>query len=462
MSSAENKINLAWLRERLKRHFSELLRLAVPAIMTRIGLFGLAMVDIAMVGHYATQHLAWLNLANQSVIMFTLVVGMGLLAGVTVYTANAIGMDDYHGAGKVWKRNLSFTFLISLFLVAACLPAPLWLELLGQSQTDSETSGFLVRILAIGLPGHLLFFCCTSFLEGIKRAEVGFYMMIAANIVNVVFNYALIFGHFGFPELGAEGSAWASTIVRWFMAASVFGYIWFMPSIKDKYQIREKVTQKWAEWSDQRQMGYASAVSLAAEVLAFSALAVFAGWLGTVPLAAHGVIYQVIGIPLMIAIGIGVATTVRVGIAFSRKDKADTVLASISGIILNFIVCGAFSAAIYAFPAPLLGIFTNDIRIIELLIPVIFVATFGMIFDAAQMVAAMMLRGFKETWWPTYLQSFSFIAVMLPACYIFTFPLEMGFKGLMVGTFVGVVVSWILQIARFVYLVRQPATMQTE
>ncbi len=456
MSMFGADIDNAWLKERLKRHFSELVRLAAPAIMTRLGLFGLAVVDIAMVGHYATQHLAWLNLANQSVIMFTLVVGMGLLSGVTVYTANAIGTDDFLGAGKVWRRNLKFTALVSLLIMSASLPAELWLTLLGQSAENSAKSGFLIQILAIGLPGHLLFFCCTSFLEGIKRAGVGFYLMIAANIVNVILNYTLIFGHFGFPEMGAEGSAWASTGVRWFMAVALFSYIWFSPTIK-KYGIRNKVTQKWAEWSDQRQMGYASAVSLAAEVIAFSALAVFAGWLGTVPLAAHGVIYQVIGVPLMIAIGTGVATTIRVGIAYSRHDKADTILACISGIMLNFIICGILGMIIYLFTAPMLAVFTNDTRILDLLVPLALVATLGMVFDAAQMVASMMLRGFKETWWPTYLQGFSFIAVMLPACYIFTFPLGMGFKGLMAGMLVGTFVAWLLQMGRFLYLIRQPA-----
>lgn len=455
MNKLISKYGYRWLRTRLKRHFSELARLAVPAVMMRIGLMALAMVDTAMVGHYATQHLAWLNLANQSVIMFALVVGLGLLSGIMIYTANAFGMDDYREAGRVWRRSLPFTLTVGIFILVLILPAEYWLTLLGQTPEDAETSGWIAVILALGLPGHMLFVNCTMFLEGIKRAEVGFYMMMAANVVNVALNYALIFGNWGMPELGAEGSAWASTGVRWFMAMSVMSYVWFAPSLK-KYEVRKPHGQKYKDWADQRQMGYASAVSLAAEVLAFSALAIFAGWLGTIPLAAHGVMFQIVGIPLMISIGIGVATTVRVGISYARRDVADTVLAGVSGILMNFMLVGALGIVIFLNSEAMIHIFTSDARIVDILLPIAALFITAMLFDASQMVASLVLRGYKETWWPTYLQAFSFGFVMLPACYYFAFPQEMGLKGLMLGMLVGVTVAWILQIARFIWLARRP------
>ncbi len=455
MSNSDTKLDSAWLTERLKRHFSELARLAAPAVMTRIGILGLGLVDTAMVGHYATQHLAWLNLANQSVIMFALVVGLGLLSGIMVYSANAFGLDDYKGAGKVWRRALPFTLFCGFILTALIWPSEYWLTLLGQSAENAERGGELARILALGLTGHMLFVNCTMFLEGIKRAEIGFYLMLGANVVNGILNYALIFGNWGMPELGAEGSAWASTGVRWFMAITALAYVWWSVSLK-KYAVREPHGQQWHEWSEQRQMGYASAVSLAAEVLAFSALAIFAGWLGTIPLAAHGVYFQVIGLPLMISIGIGVATTVRVGIAFSRRDQADAILAGISGIILNLVIVSIVGIVIYFNVEAMLGVFTDDERIILMLAPLALLFTFSMIADASQMVASLVLRGYQETWWPTWLQGFAFIFVMLPASYYLAIPLGLGLEGLIWGTFIGVTVSWALQLSRFAYLAKRP------
>lgn len=444
----------SWLKARLSRHVRELVRLAVPAVMMRIGLMGLAMVDTAMVGHYATQHLAWLNLANQSVIMFALVVGIGLLSGIIIYTTNAYGAADFRGAGKVWRRNLPFSLGLGLILIIVCWPAETWLTYLGQSEENARVGGALIRILAIGLPGHCLFANCTMFLEGIKRGHIGFYLVIGANLVNVALNYSLIFGHWGAPELGAAGSAWASTGVRWFMAATAILYVWNAPSLK-KFHVRDPHGQRLADWRDQRQMGYASGVSLAAEVLAFSALAIFAGWIGTVPLASFGVVYQVLGIPLMISIGIGVASSIRVGIALSRRDGPDAALAAATGISMTYMVVGAMAIGIFFFVAQLVGIFSNDVRITALLVPIAAIYILGMLFDAAQMVTSMILRGYKETWWPTYLQATAFVFVMLPASYSLAILLGRGFQGLMEGMALGVLVSFMLQLMRLFYLARR-------
>ncbi len=461
MSSAPIIPDQHWLKARLKRHVRELVRLAVPAVMMRVGLMAVAMVDTAMVGHYATQHLAWLNLANQSVIMFTLVIGIGLLSGIVIYTANAYGQADFRGAGKVWRRTLPFSVLTGGILLAVCWPAEFWLIKLGQTPENAAAGGDLVRILALGLPGHLLFVNCTMFLEGIRRGKIGFYLMVGANIVNLALNYALIFGHWGAPELGAEGSAWASTGVRWFMAISALAYVWNAKSLR-KFRVRDPHNQRLSEWRDQRQMGYASGVSLAAEVLAFSALAIFAGWIGTIPLAAFGVVYQVLGLPLMMSIGIGVATSVRVGIALSRRDGRDAQLAGFTGMGVTFLIVSLLAIAIFGFTETLMNIFTNDARIVDLLVPLAAIYIIGMIFDALQMVASMVLRGYKETWWPTYLQGVAFVFVMLPTSYYLGIHLERGFRGLMEGLLAGVIVSFILQLLRFLYLAKLEISLRAE
>lgn len=453
MNTAASLFEPAWLKTRIKRHVRELVRLAVPAVMMRIGLMALAMVDTAMVGHYATQHLAWLNLANQSIIMTALVTGLGLLSGITIYTANAYGSADFKGAGKVWRRSLPFSLGIGLLLVLVCWPAETWLIYLGQTPETAAVSGELVQILALGLPGHALFVNCTMFLEGVKRGHIGFYLMLGANIVNLVLNYMLIFGEWGAPELGAAGSAWASTGVRWFMALTALAFVWYAPSLR-KFFVRQPHGQSLPEWRDQRQMGYASGVSLAAEVLAFSALSIFCGWLGTVPLASFGVVYQVLGIPLMISIGIGVASSVRVGIALSRLDGRDAALASLTGIAMTFAVVGTMAIGIFIFIEPLIAIFTEDVRIVILLVPMAAVYVTGMLFDSLQMVASMILRGYKETWWPTYLQATAFVVVMLPTSYTLGIHLERGFRGLMEGMAIGVMVSFALQVLRFWHLAR--------
>ncbi|WND03957.1 MATE family efflux transporter [Temperatibacter marinus] len=456
-----------WMFGRFKRQFSELVRLAVPTMGMRVGMLTLNLVDMAMVGHFATAHLAWLNLANQSIIMFTNVIALGILMGVMVYTSNAYGAKDYQECGRVWRRSLPFTGFISLFVLLLSIPAPFILEALGQAPEITQESGKIIQILGIGMPGQILFICCFMFLEGVKRPDVGLKIMVIANIVNIGLNILLIYGvnsdsalmpYTGFiPSLGAEGSAWTTTVVRWIMGLGMMLYIWHAPSLR-RFGVRDPHGQRWSDWADQRQLGYASGVSLAAEVIAFSALVIFAGWLGTIPLAAHGVVSQVNGLPLMISLGIGGAAAVRVGIAFSRRDRLDTILAGISALILNVLIVGGLGVSILLMPAPLIGIFSNDTAVQDALVSLALLFVLMMFFDAAQMLVSNFLRGVKETWIPTVIQSTSFIGVMLPACYILAFTFEMGLKGLFLGTLMGVVVSMVIQLLRFIQLTKKPTS----
>ncbi len=446
--------NPSWLRARIARHLSELMRLAGPVVLTRLGVMGLGVADTAMVGHYATSHLAWLNLANQSVIMFTLVVGLGLLMGVLIYTASAFGSGDLPGCGRVWRRTLPYTALISVVIVALCWPAETWLGLMGQNDDLSREGGALIRILALGLPGHLLFIQSTMFMEGIKRPEIGMRVMAVANVVNVIANALLIYGLLGAPELGATGSAWTSTLVRWVMGGGLALYIWFSPSLAP-FEIRQPVRDRWADWKAQRMLGYASSVSLAAEVAAFGGLAIYAGWLGTVPLAAHGVMFQLTGAALMISIGVGVASSVRVGIAHGRSDRDDCLLAGLTGLGLTAAINLAFVALILLFAVPLLGVFTDDARVLETLTPIVLVFSISMLFDGTQMVVSNVLRGLKETWWPTALTITAFVGVMLPVTYVLAFPMGYGFLGLVIGTIIGCAASFGFQFARFLWLMHR-------
>ena len=442
-----------WLRERINRHVSEIVRLSIPAVMMRLGLMTLSIVDTAMVGHYATEHLAWLNLANQSIIMFTLVVALGLVSGVMIMTVAAFGQDDFEECGRVWRRSLPFAVIIALVMVAICYPAEYWLSLMGQSDEKAAQSGSLIRILSLGLPGHLLFACSVMFLEGIKRPGIGFWIAIGANIVNVIVNYVLIFGHWGMPELGAEGSAWASTGVRWFMALGVFAYVWYAPSLR-KYNVRPRYTGDWKSWREQRHIGYASGVSLGAEVGAFSALAIFAGWISTVALAGHGIILQLLSVPVMIAIGIGAATSVRAGIAFSRKDRLDVRIGGWTGAAICFFVIIPFTIAIALKGEAAVRIFTSDAAVFEVVVPLMLLVGVTVIFDAMQMILSFTVRGLREKWWPTALQSFAYVGVMIPVCYYLAIERELGLWGLVMGTLVGSVVAAVLQGWFFQYLTR--------
>ncbi len=436
---------------RLTRHLSELLRLAAPATVSRLGLLAMGFVDTVMVGRYATAELAWLALANRSVIMFLLIVAIGLLMGVLVMTSTAFGRGDFAECGRVWRRSMPYAVCIGLGMTAVTLTAPVLMPLLAADATVAEQSARLVVILGLGLPAHLIFFCSTAFLEGIRRPYVPMATLALANALNIVLNYGLIFGRFGLPELGAEGSAWTSTLVRWAIAALAVGYIVLAPTMR-RYNARAPHGQRWGDWARQRAIGYASAVSIATEVGAFAGLAVIAEKLGQLELAGQEIVFNVLGVPFMIAVGFGAATAVRIGIAHGRDDPADTAVAGWTGLATASALLGVVAVFIWLFPEAIFALHSSDPALARITIPAIAFVAFVTVFDGGQATISMGLRALSETWWPTAIQAVAYLAIMLPLSAYLALVLERGLIGLLEATLLASLFAVAGQSLRFWYL----------
>lgn len=440
MSSAPPSRRRLWLESRLRRHLAELLRLSGPAMVSRLGLLSMGFVDTVMVGHYATSGLAALSLANRALIMVLLVIAIGLLMGVIVRTAAAFGRADDLECGRVWRRSMPYAGAIGTVMLLLTLPAGLWMSLLAQDPAIARASAELVIILGLGLPAHALFYCSTAFLEGIRRPWVPMLVLLFVNGINVVLDYALIYGNLGAPELGAAGSAWATTGVRWLMLALSLGYILLAPSMQ-RFGVRRPHGQRWADWSHQRVIGYASSVSIAAEVGAFAGLAVIAEKLGQLTLAGQEIVLNVMTVPFMIAVGIGSATAVRVGIAHGRDDPADTAVAGWTGLALSSLLLGIVAALFLIAPGQVFDLHSDDARLAAITIPAIAFVAWITVFDGGQAVISMALRGVGETWIPTLIQTLAYVGLMLPLSWWLALDQGRGLLGLMEATLIASIVS---------------------
>lgn len=437
-----------WYRERFLRHTSQIFGLSWPAIMSRMGAMVMATVDTIMVGQYSTTELAYLNLGTGTFVMLALVMAYGMLLGTLVYSADAYGRGDFKAAGAVWRRSLPYAVGLGAICFLICLPSETLFLWMGQTPEMAREGGKVMTIHGIGLFSHLVFFSCIAFLEGVEKPKVAMYAMVLANIVNVVLNYILVHGWGDIPAMGASGSAWATTILRFLMAASMVLYILKSSSL-EKFGVRLPWTGKWADWSKQRVMGYAAALSLGAEVAAFSLLVVFAGWMGTEPVAAWGVIVNVISLMFMLSAGIGSAASVRVGIANSRNDRADVKMAGWTSLLLNTIGLILVGALVWWGAEAITEFYTDDDALIMLIMPVMLLVPFVMPFDGGQGVVSNALRGLGETWVPTVIQAISYLLIMTPLSYYLGIVLDQGIYGLMISVWIGGVVSVVLLSWRF-------------
>lgn len=416
---------------RVKRHLTELFRLAVPVVIARIGMLIMSVVDTIVVGNYDSAGLAYLNVAHAPFISL-LVTGVGLLTGIMIMTSHALGRKNYRAAGHVWRACLPYAALLGLGLGIFTWNIH-WLFVLTDQPADIALhASNLVRILALGLPAALIYTACSFFMEGLQRPLPGMVMMLLANVVNLFLDYSLVNGAFGMPELGASGAAWTSTIIRWLMAFAMLGYVWMLKN-HDLYGLRDGFSGWWRNSREARSVGYASGASQGMETMAFAAMQLFAGRLGIVAAASYGITMTILALMFMFAMGLASATSVRVGIAFGRRDRADMALAGWIGLITTMLVMFCLSLPVYFFPGWVANLFSEDAVVIAgtsgllILMPIIFPT------DGGQNAAINALRGTGEKWAPTMLHMFSYIFVMIPAGYYLAFVQGLGVTGLFWG-----------------------------
>lgn len=435
------------------RRVADLVRLAGPVVVARAGILVMAFVDTVMVGRFSSAELAYLGI-GLAPITAILVALVGLLLGTLVTTASAFGAGNLAACGAAWRRSLGFALAAGAIFAAPCLFGEAVLAALGQSPELAAGGGPVSRIVALGVPLQLVFVASTFFLEGIKRPLPGMVLMIAANLVNVALNWVLVYGNLGFPALGAAGSAWATTAVRALLCAAVLGYVWTMAD-GERFGVRRRPQGGWRAWAGQRRIGYAAGASIGVESTAFAVVSVFAGWLGTLPLAAFSIGLNLIAMAFMVAIGVGSATAVLVGIAHGRGDARETALAGWTGLGVNTAAMVALGAVFALAPATLTGLYTTDAELAAIAAPIVAFCAWVLVADGGQAVMANALRGRGETWVATGLHTVSYFVVMIPVSWALAFPAGRGALGLFEGTLIASVVSVALLAFRFHWLSRR-------
>ncbi|MEQ8805414.1 MAG: MATE family efflux transporter [Rhodospirillales bacterium] len=442
-----------WFAARLRRHLGELIRLAVPTVISRFGVLMIAQVDAVMVGHAATAELAYLNIGN-AVVINIIVACMGLLLGTLVMTSNAFGAEDYRACGAAWRRSLPMACGLGLIGLTIAWQGRDLMEILGQTGDLAAGSGAVAHIMGIGVLPVLIFLTTNFFLEGLRRPLPGMVLMLLANLLNVGLNWVFIYGVGSVPAMGAEGAAWATTIVRWALAFSIVAYVWWLPD-RDRFGLRQPDPDP-AAGRIQRRIGYATGLGMATESAAFTAMILFAGWLGELSAAAYGIAFNLLALFFMVAIGIGGATSVRVGIAFGRRDRADMELAGWTGLGANTVLAGGIGLLIFFQSDLLVSFYTSDPALVPIARSLVVVVAGVLVLDGGQAVLAQALRGRRDVWAPMVCQLACYGGVMVPVAYWMAIPLGYGVQGLIWTVMGASAISIILLAGRFRLLARRP------
>jgi MATE family multidrug resistance protein len=441
------------LPERLRGHTAELLRLAAPVVVSRAGLMVMMAVDTAIVGRFSAQELAFFGLAHLPGNMMV-GVGVGLLMGTVAMTAHAFGAVQPDECGRVWRRSVPYALLMGglMALAALLFGGPLF-RLTGQEPHVAAGGADVLAVLGLGMPGMMLYTTTGFFLEGLKRPVPVMLAMVAGNVVNLGLAYGLVWGTWGLPGLGAVGSAWATTIIRWAMGLGLVAYVWWM-----RDHAHWNVRGGWAGWwrggGRQRHLGYAAGLSIGVESGAFAGLGLFAGMISPLALGAYTVGLNLIAVPFMAAVGLASAAGVRVAMAHGRGNKLDMALAGWTGLAVTSVILALVGVLYGLMPGLVASIYTSDPALLARVVPLIGFSAWILVVDGGQTVMANALRGRHDAWVPTVLHFVSYAVVMIPVSALSAFVLGRAEQGLFDGILIASVVSVLILSLRFAILSR--------
>lgn len=440
----------SWFSARVWRHSSELFRLASPVVVSRAGFLMLVTLDVAMLGRVSENAVATYTLGTSPFIIL-MVIGMGLQQGVLVSTSHHRGAGRLDETGQVWRRGLPYALIVGLLGAVLLTQAELYFEFTRQDRSLIDPASSVSFWQGVGLAPMMICFATGFFLEGLGRPVPLMLTVWGGNILNLFLNLWLIHGGLGVPAMGADGAALATSIVRALMAVGLSAYVWYLA---DHHQlgVRRKPVPGWvAGGREDRRYGYAAGLSLGFETGAFGVLTIFAGWVGPQALAVYGIANALLAMLFMVALGLAIATGVRVGVAHGRGDGPDRALAGWVGLGWCILLLGVFGFMLQVFPEWIAAIYTSEPELMAAAVPTILIVGWLLFADGGQAVLGNALRAAADPWVPSAMAFFSYFVVMIPAGWYLGVHLDRGTVGLYEGILIASVVNVTILASRWAW-----------
>jgi MATE family multidrug resistance protein len=412
--------------------------LAWPVVMAEIGWLVMGIVDTIMVGPLGPAAIGAVG-AGSILFMAIMMPGFGTLLALDTFVARSFGAGRIDECHRWLFAGIQLAGVMSVLLTGVAAGGVLLLPAMGfHPDVLAEIGPYMTHLVWSVAPlfGYLVF---RRYLQAMNVVRPIMGALILANLVNVLANWVLVYGRFGFPALGVVGAAYATVLSRLGMAVFLFGLIVVRerrrPSGLHDVPFALDLPRMWAIV----RLGLPAAGQILLEVGVFAAASALAGRIAPAAVAAHQIVLNVAGFIFMIPYGIGTAAAVRVGQAVGRGDAHDVRRAGWVAIGLATSVMSLSAVLFATTPRPLVRIFTIDTAVVELGAALLLVAAVFQLCDGLQTVTTGALRGLGDTRSPMAWNFVGHWLIGLPIGYHLAFARGWGVYGLWVGLSIGLI-----------------------
>jgi MATE family multidrug resistance protein len=440
-------------------HTKQTLYLAWPLVITQLGHIVTGMVDTIFLGKIGPTEQAACILSNNLYVLL-LVFGIGVSYATTPLVTDAHQNNDLKKKASLFKNSLVLNLAVAIICFIILFLSSGVLKHMHQPAEVAELAIPFFDVLIFSIIPVSLFFTCKQYCEGLANTRMALIISVIGNLLNIILNYLLIYGKFGFPELGYLGSAWASFIARAFMGISFLVFIFRSPLTKEINSVYKTVKVNWAELKDLARIGLNSGAQFTFEVAAFAIAGLMAGTFGKEQIDAHGIALSIAAFTYMFGSGISSAATIRIGVYKAQQNWLEIKNAGFAALKLVFIVMGFFGILFLVFSSVLPMGFSKETQIIELASKLLIIAAMFQLFDGIQVTAIGALRGLEDVKYPTVITLVGYWLIALPLAYFLAFTLQMETIGIWIALLVALIFVAVALFWRFNFLVKKNLAVQ--
>jgi MATE family multidrug resistance protein len=431
----------------LREELGEVGRLAAPLVVGQLLSMLMNVADTVLGGRHGPHTLAVVAVGS-AVWSLVLIACLGLLFAIPPNVAQRDGAGRREEIAPLLSQALWIAWSIGLVLLVMLRSAGALLDAMAVDPSlRADTEAFL-RAASWGAPGLATFFALRFFCEGLGYTRATLYFSTMGVAVLVPLGYGLIFGRFGFSEHGAVGAGMALAWTVWLQAIAIAAFVLRHPRFADLHLLRGFSRPRREPIRELLGLGLPIAFMILMEGSLFVVTALLIGSLGANAVASHQIAINVASITFMVPLGVGMATTVRVGHAMGAGDAARARAAAQSGLLLA-IAAQLVSATTLALFAPrIASLYTSDLVVGSLAAQLMLYAAIFQFSDGLQVVAASALRGLKDARVPALLTAIAYWGIGMSVGWHAAFRLERGAPGMWAGLIAGLTAAAVLLLLR--------------
>jgi MATE family multidrug resistance protein len=445
-----------------RRELAPMLRIALPLALAEVGWMAMGLVDTIMVGHLPHAAVPLSAAALAQVLYNTLAFGIGgLLLGLDTTIAQAHGADDFPAANRWLWQGLLLAAGISALLMGLYWLAPLGLRHLPAERAIFESAIPTLQALSWGTLPLMLYFALRRYLQAFNHVRIVAATLISANLVNLLFDWLLIFGHdfrilgmhLSWSAMGVVGSGIATSLARCYQALFAVAALVILNRKNDygllSHGFLGSLKPHWQSLRRLLALGLPSGATIFVEISIFAVVTSLIATFGPVALAGHEIALNCISTTFMIPLGISAAASVRVGQAIGRGSPTKAKTAGWAAIAIGGVAMLCASLAFLAIPTAIASVFTADTPVIAAAVPLLGIASLFQFCDGLQITAIGALRGAGDTHSALITHLCSYWILGLPLGVYLGFHRHLGARGLWLGLSASLIVTGMVLIQRW-------------